>query len=294
MDAPESLERICMGVVMTMPATRGASVRSPAIPVADFEAFCTVLGDAIGFKVAPCVMPDYATLADALAEGEVDLAWLPPLLALKSARDGATVPLAQPVRGAVNSYSTALISRAGSPYQHSVDLRGAKAAWVDPESASGYIIIRAWMLSQRIDPAVAFSDEKFVGTHEAVVEAVVRGDADVGATYAHVDPFTQAVYASAWGRAPVQVIALAGPIPSDVISASKRLSQQMLAKLQSAFVHNTDRRFGYVCRGVFDAQGFEPANPPHMEMLQELTRYLDSNAIGWRSVPPPAPANDQE
>jgi phosphonate transport system substrate-binding protein len=286
MDDAEGLERLCMGAVMTMPATRGASVRR-TVPVAEFEAFCNVLGDALGLQVVPCAMPDYGALCEAMAEGEVHVAWLPPLLALRSAREGASTPLAQPVRGPVASYSSALISRQGAAVLDPVDLQGVRAAWVDPESASGYLIMRAWLLSQRLDLSVAFSKELFVGTHEAVVEAVVRGEADVGATYAHVDPHSHAVYASAWGNAAVHVVALAGPIPSDVIAGSTRLAEHRLAKIQSCLVHSQDRRMRYVCRGVFDAEGFEPANPPHIEQLQTWLRHLDESALGWQSVPPP-------
>jgi phosphonate transport system substrate-binding protein len=259
-----------------------------------FEAFCEIVSEGAGIAIVPRVFADYHSLMQAVVDGEAEAAWLPPVLALRAAIEGTATPLAHPSRGASNAYSSALFSGAQSGIANPADLRGVRVAWVDPASASGYLIMRAWLLSQRIDPAVAFREEQFVGTHDGVVECVLRGDADVGATYAHVDPHTHVVFAAAWGRSPMQVIALAGPIPSDVIAASTRLPEHLLARLQSSLVHNEDRRFAYTCKALFDAQGFAPANPAHSAPLRELLRHLDKATIGWRSVPPPDVATDGE
>lgn len=278
-----------MGAVLSAPLSRGLPSERADIPLSTFEAFCETLQQSVGLRIDACVFADYSALLQGLEQGAADVAWLPPVLALRSAVDGTATPLAHPCRGTVDSYSSALISSPDSGIADPVDLAGVRAAWVDPHSASGYLIMRAWLLSQRIDPSVAFREEQFLGTHEAVVQAVLQGDADVGATYTHVDPHTHVLFASAWGNATVEVISLAGPIPSDVIAASTRLPEHLMARVQSSLVHNEDRRFPYACKALFGAQGFEPANPAHIEPLRDMLRHLDEPTVGWWSIPPPAP-----
>ena len=55
-------------------------------------------------------------------------------------------------------------------------------------SASGYVVPRVGLAAVGVDPRVAFAEERFWHSHEAVVRAVVAGRADFGATYAGVGP----------------------------------------------------------------------------------------------------------
>jgi phosphonate transport system substrate-binding protein len=54
-----------------------------------------------------------------------------------------------------------------------------RAAWLDPQSASGYLFPRVELLAL----GVTFSNEQFFLAPERVALAVLSGDADVGASY---------------------------------------------------------------------------------------------------------------
>ena len=119
------------------------------------------------------------------------------------------------------------------------DLEGARAAWVDRQSVSGYLLIRAHLRSLGIMPERAFTSDRFFGSHEAVVRAVVDGSADVGATFIHLDERPgrrePRILRAGWGDAKVRVIAHAGPIPSDVVAASTRLGAGEARLVQDAW-----------------------------------------------------------
>ena len=107
------------------------------------DAFCRALGGATGLDVAGVGLWYYHRLLEAMETGDVDVAWLPPILAAQAASDGRAIPLAVPVRGGVSSYSTALFAQEGSLFRSPQELTGARAAWVDRQSVSGYLLIRA-------------------------------------------------------------------------------------------------------------------------------------------------------
>ncbi len=85
------------------------------------------------------------------------------------------------------------------------DLAGVRAAWVDRQSVSGYLLIRAHLRGLGIMPERAFTSDRFFGSHEAVVRAVVEDSADVGATFIHLDERPgrqeQRILRAGWGDA---------------------------------------------------------------------------------------------
>jgi phosphonate transport system substrate-binding protein len=170
-----STARIRVGIALAGGPTR-----------AQLDAFCWALASATGFEVAAVGLWYYRRLLAAMDVGDVDVAWLPPILAAQAVSNGFATPLALPVRGGVAAYSTALFARQDGPIQSLGDLTGVRAAWVDRQSASGYLLIRAHLRTLGVDLDRAFRSEVFSGSHDAVTRAVIDGDADVGASFFHV------------------------------------------------------------------------------------------------------------
>src|SRR5688572_4602253 len=94
---PGPVPRIRVGVTLMSSATRG-----------ELDAFCRELAAASDHEVTGVGVWYNARLLEALAVGDVDIAWLPPILAAQAVTSGTAVPLALPVRGGVSSYSAAL------------------------------------------------------------------------------------------------------------------------------------------------------------------------------------------
>jgi phosphonate transport system substrate-binding protein len=249
------------------------------------EGFCDALGDALSVAVEPYGIAHYRELLEAMHEGRLDLAWLPPIVALKAAARGRTLPIALPVREGSSAFWSALFTRPGSSLKEPGDLVAERAAWVDRQSAAGYLVIRASLRAQGHDVDRVFVSDAFLGSHEAVVEAVMSGAADVGATYVYRDPDGQAVVRAGWGAASPQVIAYAGPIPSDVIAASIRMPVPQIRAVQRALANRDDAALAHAARQLLDAEGFIEARPEHLAPLDRLLSYLDDH--GPPSLFPP-------
>jgi ABC-type phosphate/phosphonate transport system substrate-binding protein len=204
-----------------------------------FDELCALLSKAVGIRFRPVVATGHRDLGEAMEEGEVGLAWLPPIMAIELESRAIASVLAIPARNGTTTYHTALVVRPGGP-RSIADLKGRRAVWVQRDSAAGYIVPRMNLASQGIDVLRYFSREIFVHSHPGVIDAIVAGEADVGATYCHVDAATQKVIRGAWlddsGRAlrPIDVLATYGPIPNAALVGSNDLTASTRASLTRA------------------------------------------------------------
>lgn len=264
---PGSIPRVRVGVTLMSSSTR-----------LHLDAFCSALSDASGLRVTGVGVWYNSRLMEALDVGDVDIAWLPPILAAQAAHDGRAVPIAIPVRSGVSSYSAALFAAEASPLRSIEDLSRARAAWVDRQSASGYLLIRAHLRASGVDINRAFAENRFMGSHEEVVRAVIEGAADVGATFVYLDAKRGIPKRSGWGRERVQVIAHAGPIPADVVAASPRLPSRDSRLVQDLLLNRSHKG---LCAATTELLGTEIFTPPvaaHLEALTALLPSLDNHA----------------
>jgi len=253
---------------------------------ARLDQFCAALGAALGMPVSGLGVWHYHRLLEALEMGDIEVAWLPPILAGLAVERGRVLPIALPIRDGAAFYSTALFTRRDAPYKSVDDLRGVRVAWVDRRSAAGYLVIRAHLRSVGVDLERVFGADQFLGAHDAVARAVHDGEADVGATFAHFDPETGEVTRAGWQELDMRVIARAGPIPSDVLAIGMHVPEALRSTLQAAFVTQSAPSVRATAKALFAAEGFLAPEPQHLAPLQALLKDLDDHA---QRLPPPAP-----
>jgi ABC-type phosphate/phosphonate transport system substrate-binding protein len=251
---------------------RRQDARSDAPTRAQLDAFCSVLSEVTGLSIVPYAAPRYDRLVRRLRLGEVELAWLPPVAALPLLRKDAVV-VAVPLRGDTPWFWTALFCAEGSPIRDVRTLSGARAMWVDEESASGHLVIRAALQADGLDLTRLFSTEHFAKSHDAVVRAVCSDYEAVGATYLHLDAAGEVARAG-WGSRRVRVLKRAGPIPSDLLAASTSLPEAELAALRRALVDQPSAELSAAAAELLGARGFVSGQREHVAHLEALSRYL--------------------
>jgi phosphonate transport system substrate-binding protein len=269
-------DRIRVGIVLpSIPP----STRLPAAAIASVRVklgvFCRALEEATGCLVQPRTFPDYAALLRAMNLQDLELAWLPPLVAARASAAQTICPLVVPLRGEDAWYHSALFARAGSPVKTLEDLKGLRAAWVDSESMAGYLVVRATLRVHGVNLASAFAHEVFLGAHEAVVEAVVSGSADVGATFVHMAKDGETVLRAGWGRAKVNVVLLGGPIPGDVLAASKGLTASRADAVRAALTGDVREDLRGAALALLEADRFVDADASRLAGLANLLHHLD-------------------
>lgn len=253
------------------------------------SAFVAALGSALGMALETHQAADYRGLAAALEQGVAHIAWAPPVPAARALRSGNVQAAVVVVRNGTTSYQTALITHASTDLESLADLRDVRVAWVDRESASGYLLARAALRGEGVSLTRAFSEEMFVRSHAEVASALKTGRADVGATFVSFTSGTRDVARAGW-RAygldddDVRILLHAGPIPSDVLLVSRSIGGSHLAALQAAIVDARPALPHQTARDLLHADSFVRATDDHRAMLEELLVTLESPLASW---PPP-------
>jgi phosphonate transport system substrate-binding protein len=234
------------------------------------EVVCQEIEKRTSLAIEAVVFRSYDKLVAGMAAGEIDVAWAPPLVAIELERaQVARIALSARRLGKAD-YSSAIFVKRDSTCTSLKDLAGKKAAWVARESSAGYVVPRLKLLAAGLDPEKDLAEQSFRRTHEAVVRVVQSGEADFGATFAHFEPGKDEPSASGWqdsgvANADVRILAVAGPIPSDVIALSSGLADDRAEKIVTAL-----REMGEPVRQLLNADGFDRPEVTHFDQLREL------------------------
>jgi phosphate/phosphite/phosphonate ABC transporter binding protein len=262
-------------------------LRFGIVPVSDddelrthLQTMCAALGYDLGTTVLARRVPTYPKLVDLLTQSQIDAAWVPPVVAMDCDAKRIARPRIAMMRQGETSYSAALIARSDGPYRTVADLKDVRAAWVSPDSASGYLVPLASLRARGVSLSKAFREHIFFGSHAAVAQAVADGKADVGANFAHFDPPTfHKIRSSGWSEAgidgPFRVLMVVGPIPTDVIVMHSTLSEEQAQALVAAMRWLRDKPAGASVNAIFKCDDLEPCTNEHLRGLRKLIRLLD-------------------
>jgi phosphonate transport system substrate-binding protein len=133
-----------------------------------------------GFKFTITIPTSYIAVVEAIGSKRVDIAYLNTTsYMLAKDKYGAEPEFITINADGNSSYKGQFIVRKESRIKKLEDIKGKKIAYVDPTSASGYILPAYLLKSKGIKP----SREVFAGKHDAVVMMVYQKQVDVGATF---------------------------------------------------------------------------------------------------------------
>lgn len=232
--------------------------------------FADVLYGAGFSMVVP--MRTYEQLENALLAGEVDAAWGPPIVCARVEEAGGHAVLRAVRYGAV-TYRSVLVCRISD----TLDLRllgaggrSARAVWVDPRSMAGFILPRHHLRARGIDLQRAFLSERLLGSYSACFQAVLRGDADITASFAsrrglgYVDLCRDRAFE-------LRTLAYTDEAPNDAVVLSPRLPPEQV----SALVGGLHRLIGHsaslaVLASTFGVDSFDRPPPGTYSPLLSL------------------------
>jgi phosphonate transport system substrate-binding protein len=209
-----------VGIAMLLPPSLGtlrATARADLL--ADW------LRQRLGFAIEVRVASSYESLARAVLAAEVDLAWAPPSIC---AQVEAHVPaIYTAVRDGQSSYAAAIVAKDGR-FGSVAELRGKRAAWVEPRSTGGYLLAIATLRAEGLDPDRDLAEQSFLGSYGDALRAVVGDRADFTSVfvaspkpYAVLRPLHDLVGS---GADDLAAIAFTGRSPCDGLVVTRRLA----------------------------------------------------------------------
>jgi len=265
---------------------RAETMTAPQAVIAEI---CDLASQWTGEKFVPQFAASYRELAATLGNGKTGLAWMPPIPAVELEDNGAAFVLALPTRKGQATYHSALITRKGAA-KTIEECKGRSIAWVDQESASGYVMPRLHLASIGIDVGKFFSKEIFAKTHMGVVDAVLGGRVDVGATYCNFEPGSKNLANAAWtdfdgnNVRSIDMLTSTGAIPNDAIVGTSKLPLPLRASA-TRFLIELSPRGKQLFEQLLRATEFRVSRPGHFDPLKHMVRM--ARARGYSMPPPP-------
>jgi phosphate/phosphite/phosphonate ABC transporter binding protein len=247
----------------------------------DMATFWIEVGLAAGLEIYVKEMASYEALTRAFIASEIDFAWLPPIPFLALQRRKGAVPLVSHHRDGSSVFQSVLVAHRAAGLKKVADLVGKKAGWVDPYSASGYVMPRIELARRGIDPKTAFASERFLRTHEWAVRAVLDRRADFAGTWIGRDAagvIVRAPWQDMVGGEAIRIVETFGAIPSDTIAARPTLSAGETEKVQKALM-STSTAHPHLVRDLFGVDQFAPWTAEGYDLLQDCTTQASKDGL---------------
>lgn len=186
-----------------------------------YEPFFAFLAQAVGRPFELTVTTDWAGIAVALANDQVDCAWMGPWgYVLAKDRAGAEALAVVKYQGRP-TYQAIIITRPELDFPNfPADARGRSISFADAGSTSGWLIPSYWFKTQGIDPKTYFN-YRDGASHPANDIAVASGQVDLATDY---DRNLAAMIAAGRVKADqVKIVWKSEPLPNDALAVRRGL-----------------------------------------------------------------------
>ena len=242
---------------------------APSVIKEQYVPILELVAEKIGYKARVIIVTDYDALGRSLLQGTVDIGWYSPFAYVSAKEKGNVLPLVTPIVNKATSYTGYIIARKDKGYKTIDDLKGKRFGFVDSKSASGYVYPRALLAASGKDPKSFFGETLFVGSHDRVIEGVLNGSLDAGATYSEA---LERVGASGVNLNDFEIISSTDPIPKDAIAARPGFEQELADKINEAFMATTDKENPFMTKTHIN--GFVKAKDADYEVVRKAAALV--------------------
>lgn len=235
-----------------------------------YEPFFQYLGAQLGRPFELTVTTDWAGIAVALANGQVDCAWMGPWgYVLAKDRSGAEALAVVDYQGKPTYYAV-IIAQPGLKIDNfPADAKGMSISFADTGSTSGWLIPSYWFKTQGIDPKTYFN-YRDGASHPANDIAVASGQVDLATDY---NRNLDAMIAAGRIKADqVKVVWKSEPLPNDALAVRRDLDPALKTAILDAVLKLTPEQAKAILPPNYT--GWEKAGPATYELIEKAGRAL--------------------
>lgn len=203
----------------------------PGKIIRDSQPLVAYLENETGAKIELTVPTNYAAVVEALANDQVDVAYLGGFTYVQASQRAGVKPLVQRERD--RNFHSVFITRANTGINSLADLKGRGFAFGDVNSTSGHLMPEYFMRQSKVDSEV-ISRALYTGGHDATALAVANRKVDAGAMDEAV--FERMIKESKLDPASVKVFYTTPPFFDYVWAARKDLDPELARKFAGAFL----------------------------------------------------------
>ncbi|NFE75371.1 phosphate/phosphite/phosphonate ABC transporter substrate-binding protein [Clostridium botulinum] len=188
-----------------------------------------------GINLTPrmIIVKDYDALSDQIKKGTIDMGWFSPFAYVIAKSKANVTPLVTPRVNGKTYYNGYIIANKNSGIKTLSDLKNKSFAYVDKNSASGYLYARHILKANKMNPDRLFSDVSFAGSHDNVINGVLNGSFDAGATY---NEALDKAKENGVNLNDLIIVSMTDNIQKDAIAVSPDMDLERAEAIKNAFV----------------------------------------------------------
>ena len=227
----------------------------------------------VGIPIEVIEATDYAVAVEALHYKHADFARLGAMSLINANDLYGIYPIARDIKSNTGEpfYHSVLITRADSGIECPCDICCNAAdltiAFVDPESASGFLFPNLMLAQLGIDTA-NLKEYVFAGSHASAIISVAKGFTDLAGTNEY--RLGKGYESGDVEEDEIRILLTSGPIPTSPICVRPGLDEELVAKLQAAFLS-----VPYDTARIFALDGFAAATVEDYRMFEELLERFE-------------------
>jgi len=228
--------------------------------------FIMYLSEKTGYKIKLNVAKSYEEVVDIAKKGDADVIWTATNHYVENIDEfGDYTPIFRPVRHGNDKYRGIIITSNKSNINEMKDLKGKVFAFTDINSTSGYILPKALLENKySIDIYSFFSDIKYLGSHDSVIENVYYGKVDAGAVF---EDAPETILKER--KNGVRILDRTEYILNEPIIVKKDISEKFKKIFNKDFIKNIPEQI----KDDLSVEGFVDANEKEYRNLRKVLGY---------------------
>jgi len=229
-----------------------------------YEPFFAYLAKALDRDFDLVATTDWAGISVALANGQVDLAWMGPWGYVLAHDDSGVVPVATVKYDGKPIYHAIVICKPGLVKSWPDGAKGKRVSFADVGSTSGWLIPTAWFKTRNVDPKQYFNYSDGA-THAANEISVASGQVDCATDF---DRNRNAmIEGGKIDRNATEVVWTSDPLPNDAIAVPKSFDPALAKRIQGILVDITEAQAKTILPNHYT--GFVPATHESYKAIED-------------------------
>ena len=219
-----------------------------------------------GINLTPrmIIVKDYDALSEQIKKGTIDMGWFSPFAYVIAKSKANVIPLVTPRVNGKTYYNGYIIANKNSGIKTLEDLKNKKFAYVDKNSASGYLYARHILKANKMNPDRLFSDVSFAGSHDNVITGVLNGTFDAGATY---NEALDKAKENGLNLDDLIIVSMTDNIQKDAIAVSPNMNLERSESIKNAFI-----KFNNFQDITTPVNGFVEANDNDYNLIRSVMK----------------------